>query len=54
MAYRRVAPDADAWTSLVVKANQLDRVEWLSSMILAFLAEQMAVLELDLVGGHAI
>ena len=24
-AYRRVAPDPDAWTSLVVKLNQLDR-----------------------------
>jgi pimeloyl-ACP methyl ester carboxylesterase len=24
-AYRRVAPDPDAWTSLVVKVNQLDR-----------------------------
>ena len=24
-AYRRVAPDPDAWTSLVIKANQLDR-----------------------------
>ena len=26
-AYRRVAPDPDAWTSLVVKVNQLDRAE---------------------------
>jgi pimeloyl-ACP methyl ester carboxylesterase len=25
LAYRRVAPDPDAWESLVVKANQLDR-----------------------------
>jgi pimeloyl-ACP methyl ester carboxylesterase len=24
-AYRRVAPDPDAWTSLVVKVNELDR-----------------------------
>jgi pimeloyl-ACP methyl ester carboxylesterase len=24
-AYRRVAPDSDAWTSLVVKVNELDR-----------------------------
>ena len=29
-AYRRVAPDPDAWTSLVVKVNELDRagVSW--------------------------
>ena len=30
-AYRRVAPDPGAWTSLVVKLNELDR------MITAFL-----------------
>jgi pimeloyl-ACP methyl ester carboxylesterase len=35
-AYRRVAPDPDAWTALVVKMNQLDRAG------VSFPAEQLA------------
>jgi pimeloyl-ACP methyl ester carboxylesterase len=45
-AYRQVAPDPDAWTSLVVKVNQLDRagVSWPKDRLAALQAPTLLII----------